>query len=84
MAQSLTDPAILEAALVGLELQKAEIDGKMAEIRQRLGDKRNDASAAAATESVVRRRKPMSAAARKRIGAATRKRWAALRKAKGK
>ena len=84
MAQSLTDTAILQAALIGLEHQKAELDSKMAEIRRRLPGNRKRAPTAASSESIVRKRKPMSAAARKRIGAATRKRWAAHRKAKGK
>ena len=36
MAQSLTDAAILQVALVGLEHQKAEIESKMADIQVRL------------------------------------------------
>src|SRR5256885_12794239 len=34
MAQSLTDTAILQAALIGLEQQEAELDSKVAEIRR--------------------------------------------------
>jgi hypothetical protein len=83
MIQSLTDAAILQVALLGLEHQKAEIESKMAEIQARLGGHQKG-TPAASSKKVVRKRKPMSAAARKRIGEATRKRWAAYRKAKGK
>ena len=84
MAKPLLDTEIFEAALVGLEHQKTEIDGKMAEIRRRLRGVQTDASSPAASAKLAGKRKPMSAAARKRIGAATPKRWAAFRKAKGK
>jgi hypothetical protein len=80
------DKSILEAALFGLEQQKAEIDAKTAEIRRRLRGlgnapaKSESASAGAATAG--RAKRVLSPAARKRIAAATRKRWAAYRAAK--
>jgi hypothetical protein len=83
MPKPFIDAEILQAALVGLEHQKAEIDGKMAEIRRRLRGVQEDSPSTAASANLVRKRKPMSAGARNRIGAATRKRWAAFRKANG-
>ena len=77
------DKSILEAALFGLEQQKAEIDAKTAEIRRRL---RGLGSVAAAKSepapAAARAKRVLSPAARKRIAAATRKRWAAYRAAK--
>ena len=80
------DKSILEAALLGLEQQKAEIDAKTAEIRRRLrglgsvGAPKAEAAPAAAPAG--RTKRVLSPAARKRIAAATRKRWAAYRAAK--
>ena len=73
---SAVDNSILEAALVGLEQQRSQIDAKISEIRRRLrtgGGKRAEGTAAA------RPRRVLSPAARKRIADATRKRWAAYR-----
>jgi hypothetical protein len=77
------DTGTLQAALIGYQHQKNEIDGKIAEIRRRIGGRgkvRN--SSAALVDGQPRKRKPLSAAARKRIAAAQRKRWAAFHKAK--
>jgi hypothetical protein len=77
------DMGTLQAALIGYQHQKDEIDGKIAEIRKRIGGRgkaRN--SSAAPVDGQPRMRKPLSVAARKRIAAAQRKRWAAFHKAK--
>src|SRR6516165_7723421 len=66
------DKSILEAALIGLEQQKSEIEAKVAEIRRRLRGLGSVASVASEA----------AAPARKRIADATRKRWAAYRAAK--
>jgi len=77
------DKSILEAALVGLEQQKSEIDAKMAEIRRRLrGLPAAAAGKSESAEPAPRAKRVLSPAARKRIAAATRKRWAAYRAAK--
>lgn len=68
---------ILNAAIEGFEAQKSRIDARIAEIRQMLNDGRTET--AAAPEQPKRRRK-LSAAARKRIGEAQRKRWAESRR----
>src|SRR5437762_13062569 len=75
------DKSILEAALIGLEQQKTEIDDKLAEIRRRLRGLPGTAKAEGES-SGGRAKRVLSPAARRRIAAATRKRWAAYRAAK--
>src|SRR5689334_21803552 len=79
--QTALDPAILEAALVGLEHQKSEIDAKAAAIRRmpRSGPASKSATVSTAAMTPRRRR---SAAARRRMAVAQRKRWAAVKQAK--
>lgn len=78
---------LLTAALEGLELQKTRVEEQITHVRSMLGiKKRGRPPTSAASQEApkpARKRRKMSAAARKRIGDATRKRWAALRKAKG-
>jgi hypothetical protein len=69
-------PDILKAALVGYEVKLQRIEEKIAAIQGELrGQKTIEPTAAAKTKKRV-----LSAAARKRIAAAQRKRWAELRK----
>ena len=65
---------ILNAAIEGFQAQKTRIDTRIAEIRQMLNDGRTEL--AAATHESPKRKRKLSAAARKRIGEAQRKRWA--------
>jgi len=67
---------ILQAALIGLEAQRHRLDGQISEVRQLLGSNPRSAIPAATPEGASRRKRTMSAAARARIGAAQRKRWA--------
>jgi len=80
------DPSIWEAALVGLEAQRAKLDDQIAVVRAQLGKGKPGRKAASPTSTdevaPARKRKPLSAAARKRIAAAQKKRWAAVRKAR--
>ncbi len=83
-AKSINDSSLLEAALEGLELQKARLEDQIAEVRRRLGRDGHRAKSAqpAQKDSAPKHetaRKPLSAAARKRIAAAQKKRWAAFR-----
>jgi hypothetical protein len=71
-----SDGEILAAALVGFEHQRSEIEEKMAELRHRIGGE-----AALVPKKGATKKRTMSAAARRRIGAAQRKRWAALKNA---
>ena len=66
---------VLTAAIVGFEAQKIRIDAQIAELRQMLAGGRTETAAPSDTPKRKRRRK-LSAAVRKRIGEAQRKRWA--------
>ena len=76
------DDSMLRMALVGYELEHNRIAEKIAEIQGKLAVP-GGASASGESQQPQRKRRKMSAAARKRIGAATAARWAAYRKAKG-
>ena len=81
-------PDILAAALAGLEVQRARIDGQIAEVRALMGRRgpgRPPAAArsvSAATPAPKKKRRKLSPEGRARIIAATKKRWAAIRKQK--
>src|SRR5437867_2385506 len=81
---SMTDAELMAAALIGLERQRSEIEEKMAELRRQLDDRagrpaRSTAAVNTAAPTVPKKR-TMSAAGRRRVAAAQRKRWAALKK----
>src|ERR1035437_4707172 len=71
-------PEIITAAVEGFEQQKLRIDAQIAELRQMLTG--TPTETAAAPEVPKGKRRKMSAAARKRIGDAQRKRWAEHKK----
>jgi peptidoglycan hydrolase CwlO-like protein len=77
------DKATLEAALVGYQQQLQQIEAKMTELRQMLGQ--GTAAAPAATRAKKagprKQRHRMSAEGRARIAAAQRARWAKAKKA---
>ena|ERR1039458_253583 len=75
--QKLT-PEILTAAIAGFEQQKLRIDAQIAELRTMLPGGRTEP--AATPEGPKGKRRKLSAAARKRIGDAQRKRWAESKK----
>ena len=66
-------------ALVGYESEKQRIEDKIREIHARLKGKAVPSPASAEPKAAVGKR-VLSAAARKRIGTAQKKRWAAHRK----
>lgn len=82
---------ILEAALQGLEVQKQKLDEQITQVRAMLGRRAGRPSKRASTSSAGaaagagsgRRKRVLSAEARKRIAAAQKKRWAAFRKTQG-
>lgn len=80
---------ILEAALQGLEAQKQKLDEQIAQVRSMMGQRvSRSPKAATVSESVSengngRKRRTLSAEARKRIAAAQKKRWANFRKGQG-
>src|SRR5437879_1242756 len=86
MPNQVTDHDIMQAALLGLQTQLNQTNEKMASIRAQLGQRGQGRPAAASDGlgEIAPKRRITSAAARKRIGEATQKRWAAFRAAKGK
>jgi hypothetical protein len=72
-------PAILSAALLGLEAQQARLDAHIAEVQRMLGARPPQPAAPAAAPRLKRK---LSAAGRKRIAAAQKKRWAGQREKK--
>src|ERR1035438_7508065 len=70
---------IITAAILGFEQQKRQIDTKIGELRAMLPG--GPAENAATPEPTKRKRRKMSAAGRKAIAEAQRKRWAASKKA---
>ena len=68
---------IITAAVEGFEQQKLRIDAQIAELRAMLTGTPTDP---AATPESLKGKRRMSAAARKRIGDAQRKRWAESKK----
>jgi hypothetical protein len=69
-------PEIIAAAIAGFEAQKTHVDAEIAGLRAKLSGGTTE-SAAIKPESPKGKRRKMSAAARKRIGDAQRKRRAA-------
>lgn len=88
---NLNDPNLLEAALEGLLLQKQRLEAQIQEVRALLGKKRmagssisrssmSGASLSGESAPPPDRKRELSDAARKRIAAAQKKRWAEYRK----
>ncbi|MEO8597872.1 MAG: hypothetical protein ABI759_31420 [Candidatus Solibacter sp.] len=75
---STEDLSTLQMALVGYQIEKLRIEGKIQEIQSRLKGKAVASPAAADKPAGVKR--VLSPAARKRIAAAQKKRWAEHRK----
>ena len=71
------DEATLQMALIGYQAELSRIEQRMAEIRSQLGGRFDPVVATKAM-----RKRTMSAAARARIAAAQKKRWAAFHKGK--
>jgi hypothetical protein len=77
--------AILEYALRHLERERDEIQAKIEHVRRQLGGRASNPSAtpsAPAASSEPRKKRVLSVAARKRIAAAQKRRWAEHRRAK--
>lgn len=82
------DASLLSAALEGLLLQRGRLEEQIRQVRAMLGKRAPGKPAAAAEPEKAapakkRKRRKMSAEARKRIAEAQKKRWAAFRKAQG-
>lgn len=73
------NPEIVNAAIEGFEAQKRRIDEQIAELRQMQGAGRVEPTA---KPEAPKRKRRLSAAGRKAIAEASRKRWAAVKAAK--
>lgn len=71
------DPSILQAALAGLEFQRQRLDQQIAKVEGLLAPARRKPTAA---QEPAKPRRTMSLAARRRISAAQKRRWAQLKK----
>ncbi len=80
--------SILEYALHHLERERDEIQAKIDHVLGQLGGRTNsapnDTPTPAAAPAVARKKRVLSEAARKRIAAAQKRRWAEHRKAKAR
>jgi hypothetical protein len=76
----MTHADLLQAALIGYQAESARIEQAMAEIRRELKPTAGKAAAAPKGQKPAKRK--MSAAGRKRIIAAVKKRWAEYNKKK--
>ena len=78
------DHTTLQMALVGYELEKERIAGKIRDIQSQLGgggvSGGGKAAKTTATSEAAPKKRVLSAAARQRIAAAQKKRWAEHRK----
>lgn len=84
---TVSDSTLLVAALEGLDLQKQRIDEQISQVKSMLGIRTPPPAAAAAPAGAVTKDESpkgrvLSAAARRRIAIAQKKRWAAYHKQK--
>ena len=77
------DNDLLAMALVGYESEKSKIEAIMKNIQTQLGH-RGPGRPKAAAGGAAPAKRVLSASARRRIGAAQKKRWAALKKSQAK
>ncbi len=75
------DPATIQMALIGYEMEKRKIEDRIRELQAQLRGRRGTIPAIPdGADKAPRKRRNLSAAARARIAAAQRKRWAEHRK----
>lgn len=74
------DTELLEAALIGFQHKRDQVEQKIAELRSRIGGyPASGPAATAASGASASKKRTMSAAARRRIALAQKKRWAAYK-----
>lgn len=78
--RSTQDSTTLQMALVGYEIEKQKIEDKIREIQGQLRGTKVSMPSAAATKGAPGVKRVLSPAARRRIAAAQKKRWAEHRK----
>lgn len=75
-----TDDLTIQMALIGYQIERQKIDDKIRELQGQLKGKRVAPPSTDATEKAVPTKRTLSPAARRRIAAAQKKRWAEHRK----
>jgi cell division septum initiation protein DivIVA len=80
MARISHDAGLLQAALYGYQVEKEKIEARIHDLQAQLKGKKTPAASAKTAKAGGKRK--MSAAARARIGAAQKKRWAEFHKKK--
>jgi hypothetical protein len=83
-AKSSSTAEILRYALTHLEQERDQIQAKIDHIHSQLGQKVSAILEAVGVKAEPRKKRRLSASARKRIAAAQKKRWAEHRKAQAK
>jgi cell division septum initiation protein DivIVA len=78
--RSVADVTTLQMALVGYQYEKQKIEDRIREIEAQLKGKHSASTSAAGAKKASVVKRVLSPAARKRIGAAQKKRWAEHRK----
>jgi hypothetical protein len=82
----ITDSEILQAAILGYQSQIGEIEAKIGRLKEQLGRPEDSGTRAKRARPVSgpvdKSRRTMSAAARKAIGAAQKRRWAKWKQAR--
>jgi hypothetical protein len=79
-----THSRLLELALKGLEAERQRIDEEIADIRQQIGNGAGRQPAARTQAAAAPRKNRLSAAGRKAISNALKRRWAEKRKAEAR
>src|SRR5262249_7508524 len=74
------DLTTLQMALIGYQAERQRIEDKIQELQGRLGGKAESTTSSPAGAKTGRKKRVLSAAARARIAAAQKKRWAEHRK----
>lgn len=67
------------AAILGLQIKRSELDAKIAELRL-IASSEESSSSSPVVSGTAKRRRSFSAASRKKMAEAQRKRWAAIKK----
>ena len=81
---SIANRELLQAALEGLEIQRQRITDQIRNVQSLLGSRRGPRPASERAAPGRRRRRRLSAAGRKRIAEAQKRRWAEQRKTTAK
>jgi hypothetical protein len=79
MPTKILTPEIITAAIDGFESQKRRIDNQIAELRAMLFGSPADTITEATPESSIRKRRKISAAARRKMALGQKARWARIR-----